>query len=42
MEDILEELFGKIEDETQVDKKTEPKFQGNSIFLPGSIKIEEF
>jgi len=42
MEDILEVLFGDIEDETQVDKKTEPKFIGSTLILPGSMKIEDF
>jgi len=42
MEDILEVLFGEIEDETQMDVKTEPKFIGNSLFLPGAMKIEDF
>ena len=42
MEDILEVLFGDIEDETQVDIKTEPKFNGNALILPGSMKIEDF
>ena len=42
MEDILEELFGEIEDETQVDEKTVVKLEGTSITVPGSMKIEEF
>ena len=42
MEDILEVLFGEIDDETQVDIKSEPKFAGNALILPGSMKIEDF
>jgi len=42
MEDILEELFGEIEDERRVVKKAEVRWQGEALIIPGSMKIDEF
>lgn len=42
MDDILEELFGKIEDETRVEPKPKVEFEGNSLVVPGKMKIDEF
>ncbi len=42
MEDILEELFGEIEDERRVIKEHTIKRDGGAILIPGSLKIEEF
>ena len=42
LEDILEELFGEIEDETQLDIKPSARISDNALIVPGSIKIEEF
>jgi CBS domain containing-hemolysin-like protein len=42
MEDILEELFGEIEDERRVVKTAEVRWQGESLIIPGSMKIDEF
>lgn len=42
MDDILEELFGQIEDETRIEKKREVFFEENSLVIPGTMKIEQF
>lgn len=42
MEDILEELFGEIEDERRVLKQSLVKKEGEAILIPGSMKIDEF
>ena len=42
MDDILEELFGRIEDETRVEHKTSAVFEGKSLIIPGKMKIDEF
>lgn len=42
MEDILEELFGEIEDERRVVKTADVRWQGESLIIPGSMKIDEF
>lgn len=42
MEDILEELFGEIEDETELIKKPEVRFENDHILIPGSMKIDDF
>ena len=42
LEDILEELFGEIEDETQLDIKPGARISDYSLIVPGTIKIEEF
>lgn len=42
MEDLLEELFGEIEDERRVVKTTEVRWQGESLIIPGSMRIDEF
>lgn len=42
MEDILEELFGEIEDERSVPNKIAPAVRGGAITIPGGMKIEEF
>jgi CBS domain containing-hemolysin-like protein len=42
MEDILEELFGEIEDERRVVKQPIVKKEGEAILIPGSMKIDEF
>jgi putative hemolysin len=42
MEDILEELFGEIEDERRAIKHSKVVREGESLIIPGSMKIEEF
>ena len=42
MEDILEELFGEIEDERSVPGKIAPAVFGEAFTIPGGMKIEEF
>ncbi len=42
MEDILEELFGEIEDERSVPSRITPAVRGGAITIPGGMKIEEF
>ena len=42
MEDILEELFGEIEDERRAIKDSKVVREGETLIIPGSIKIEEF
>ncbi len=42
MEDLLEELFGEIEDERRVIKTAEVRWQGESLIIPGSMRIDEF
>jgi CBS domain containing-hemolysin-like protein len=42
MEDILEELFGEIEDERRVMREHLVKKEGEAILIPGSMKIDEF
>ena len=42
MEDLLEELFGEIEDERRVIKTAEVRWQGQSLIIPGSMRIDEF
>lgn len=42
MEDILEELFGDIEDERTVLKKPVPKMRNGRIVIPGKMKVGEF
>ena len=42
LEDILEELFGDIEDETQHDAKPKVTISGRSLTVPGAMKIDEF
>jgi putative hemolysin len=42
MEDILEELFGEIEDERRAIKYSKVVREGETLIIPGSMKIEEF
>ena len=42
MEDILEELFGDIEDERAVLKKPRPRIGQSGVTVPGGMRIEEF
>ncbi|MGH7890268.1 MAG: hemolysin family protein, partial [Thermodesulfobacteriota bacterium] len=42
MEDILEELFGEIEDERRMAKAPQARIEGESLIIPGSMKIDEF
>ncbi len=42
MEDILEELFGEIEDERRVVRKANVRMDGDTLIIPGSMKIDEF
>jgi len=42
MEDILEELFGEIEDERRAIRQSSTKREGEAILIPGSMKIDEF
>ncbi|HEX3036900.1 MAG TPA: hemolysin family protein [Thermodesulfobacteriota bacterium] len=42
MEDILEELFGEIEDERRVAKEPLINIEGETLTIPGSMKIDEF
>ncbi|MGB7292443.1 MAG: hemolysin family protein [Thermodesulfobacteriota bacterium] len=42
MEDILEELFGEIEDERRAIKETQVVWEGDALIVPGSMKIDEF
>ncbi len=42
MEDILEELFGEIEDERRAAKEPLINIEGETLVIPGSMKIDEF
>lgn len=42
MEDILEELFGDIEDERRIIKEKIVRCEGKSLIVPGSLSIDEF
>ncbi len=42
MEDILEELFGEIEDERRVIKKSGARRDEHALIVPGNMKIDEF
>lgn len=42
MDDILEELFGEIEDETELVEKPKVRCEGSSLIIPGSVKINDF
>ncbi len=42
LEDILEELFGNIEDETHLDARPKAKISNRSVTVPGTMKIDEF
>jgi len=42
MEDVLEELFGEIEDERREIKESAIVWDGDALILPGGMKIEEF